>query len=184
MTGARSAGVPNCAELASDPLVHRYEDMFNPPGLTNFLGAVQTDHDVVAVRSVNFPPYSHGDTVTGQLFLDGRLVRSYGAPVTVVWRPDRVTRTTTVDGVTVTATTACPPETTGVAVDIRLRNHAGSPRRVRLGLTLAATVTRSAGAWNSSHPPAEPNDCRPVAGRAAVLARARGSAAACVQGLD
>ncbi|MBO0868211.1 MAG: hypothetical protein J2P15_06565, partial [Micromonosporaceae bacterium] len=36
----------------------------------------------------------------------------------------------------------------------------------------------------TSHPPAEPNDRHPVAGRAAVVGTARGSAAACVQGLD
>ena len=48
-----------------------------------------------AVRSVNFPPYSHGDIITGQLYVDGRLARSYGGEVEVVWRPDRVVRSTT-----------------------------------------------------------------------------------------
>ena len=89
--------IPRSADLASDVLIHTYDDMFNPPGLTNFLGTAQVDHDVVAIRSVNFPPYSHGDTITGQLYVDGRLARSYGGTVEVVWRPDRVVRSTTVD---------------------------------------------------------------------------------------
>ena len=72
--------------------------MFNPPGLTNFLGTAQVDLDVFAIRSVNFPPYSHGDCITGQLYVDGRLARSYGGTVEVVWRPDHVVRSTVVDG--------------------------------------------------------------------------------------
>lgn len=176
--------IPTCGELASDELEHRYDDLFNPPGLTNFLGAVQVDHDVVALRSVNFPPYSHGDTVTGQLFLDGRLVRSYGEPVTVTWRPDRIERTTTVDGITVRTVTACPPGISGAVVDVRLRNHSGSARSVSVGLALASTVTRSGRPWNTSTPPGEPNRCTVAAGRTAVVGVADGSAAVSVQGLD
>ena len=102
-----SESIPTCADLASDPLVHRYDDLFNPPGLTNFLGCAQVDHDVLALRSVNFPPYSQSDTVTGQLYVDGRLARSFGAPVTVTWQvpvhggwatPSRVTATGVVGG--------------------------------------------------------------------------------------
>ena len=83
--------------------------MFNPPGLTNFLGTAQVDHDVVAIRSVNFPPYSHGDCITGQLYVDGRLARSYGGTVEVVWRPDQVVRATVVDGLELRSVTACAP---------------------------------------------------------------------------
>ena len=75
--------IPTLDDLASDPLTHRFEDTFNPPGLTNFLGAAQVDHDLVALRSVNFPPLSSGDTISGQLFLHGRLFRSLGVPVTL-----------------------------------------------------------------------------------------------------
>ena len=33
--------IPRSADLASDVLTHTYDDMFNPPGLTNFLGAAR-----------------------------------------------------------------------------------------------------------------------------------------------
>ena len=72
--------IPTVHDLASDPLVHRFDEMFNPPGLTNFLGAAQVDHDLAAVRSIAFPPLAQGETVTGNLFVDGRLFRSYGLP--------------------------------------------------------------------------------------------------------
>ncbi len=88
----RPMTIPRSADLASDVLTHTYDDMFNPPGLTNFLGTAQVDLDVFAIRSVNFPPYSHGDCITGQLYVDGRLARSYGGTVEVVWRPDHVVR--------------------------------------------------------------------------------------------
>ena len=29
--------IPRSADLASEVLTHTYDDMFNPPGLTNFL---------------------------------------------------------------------------------------------------------------------------------------------------
>jgi len=97
--------IPCSADLVSDVLTHTYDDMFNPPGLTNFLGTAQVDLDVFAIRSVNFPPYSHGDCITGQLYVDGRLARSYGGTVEVVWRPDHVVRTTVVDGLTLGSST-------------------------------------------------------------------------------
>ena len=55
--------IPSLSDLTGDDLTHRFEDTFNPPGLTNFLGAAQVDHDLVAVRSVNFPPLTSGDTI-------------------------------------------------------------------------------------------------------------------------
>src|SRR5918992_2198838 len=133
--------IPSLDHLASAPLTHRFEDMFNPPGLTNFLGAAQVDHDLVAVRSVNFPPLTSGDTVSGQLFLDGRLFRSLGVPVTVTWRPDRVVRRARVGELELETVTACPPDATAVVVDIRVTNH-GDASAVRLGPSPTSAATR------------------------------------------
>src|SRR5436305_14867294 len=99
--------IPTVHDLASDPLVHRFDEMFNLPGLTNFLGTAQVDHDLVAVRSVCFPPLAMGETVTGNLFVDGRLFRSYGLPVTFTWRPDAVLRSSVVRDLRITTTTVC-----------------------------------------------------------------------------
>jgi hypothetical protein len=176
--------IPTCAELASDRLVHRYDDMFNPPGLTNFLGAAQVDHDVVGVRSVNFPPFSQGDTVTGRLFVDGRLARSLGGEVTVVWRPDRVERTTRIGQWEVHTVTACPPGETAVVVDVRVRNLGATQCSVRLGLGLVANVTHSPVPWREPEPPSEFNLTSVADARPAVVAVAPRTAAVAVQGID
>ena len=49
--------IPVVEDLKSSPMVHRFGDLFNPPGLTNFMGCVQTDVDPVAiVRDAHIAP--------------------------------------------------------------------------------------------------------------------------------
>nr|WP_026875090.1 hypothetical protein [Jiangella gansuensis] len=175
--------VPTVDDFTADTVTQRFDDMFNPPGLTNFLGAVQVDHDVTAVRSVNFAPVSHGDTVTAALSVDGRLFRSFGVPVSVQWRPDRVLRSARLGDLAITTTTAAPPGVPGVVVDIEVTNSSDVEQTVRLGLSVASTVTQ-AGPWRVPEPPSEPNTLEPVAGRSALLGRASSSAAVSIQGID
>ena len=172
--------IPRSADLASDVLTHTYDDMFNPPGLTNFLGTAQVDLDVVAIRSVNFPPYSHGDCITGQLYVDGRLARSYGGTVEVVWRPDCVVRSTVVDGLTLRSVTACAPGRPAVVVRLELEGAPG--RSVRLGFALDSTATRSGSGWLKPEPPSEPNDLRVVDNR--IAGTGASASAVSLQGLD
>ncbi|WP_028183384.1 hypothetical protein [Salinispora arenicola] len=176
--------IPTTRDLASSVIVDSFDDMVNPPGLTNFLGAAQVDHDIVALRSINFAPLSHGDTITGQLYLDGRLFRSHGTPVSVVWRPDHVQRSTRVDDIVIETVTACPPRVTGVVVDVRVTNDRATPRTVRLGLALSSSVTDSGGPWLRSEPPSEPNQLTVHACGRAAVGTASSSAAASVQGVD
>jgi hypothetical protein len=173
--------IPTLDDLASDPLTHRFEDTFNPPGLTNFLGTAQVDHDLVAVRSVNFPPLTSGDTISGQLFLDGRLFRSLGAPVTVTWRPDRVIRRAQVGELELETTTVCPPGATAVVVELRVTNRGGAARPLRIGLSLTSAVTRPEQAWLQPVAPSADNRLDAEGGR--VVGRSA-SGAACVQGFD
>jgi hypothetical protein len=172
--------IPRSADLASDVLTHTYDDMFNPPGLTNFLGTAQVDLDVLAIRSVNFPPYSHGDTITGQLYVDGRLARSYGGTVEVVWRPDCVVRSTTIDDLQLRTTTACAPGRPAVVVQLDITGKPG--RSVQVGLSLASTATRSAEGWLRPEPPSEPNTLRIVDNR--VVGTGASESAVSLQGLD
>src|SRR5690625_2490768 len=90
--------VPTCAELASDEVLDQFDDMVNPPGLTNHWATAQVDHDVLAVRSLNVPPVSQGDSISAQLYLDGRLARSFGQPVHTRRRPARAGRRTATGG--------------------------------------------------------------------------------------
>src|SRR4029079_18492547 len=85
--------IPIVEDLRSSPMVHRFGDLFNPPGLTNFLGCVQADLDLTGIRSLNFPPFACSDTVTGSLYINGKYFQSLGQPVTFTWFPDRIERT-------------------------------------------------------------------------------------------
>ncbi|HIZ35537.1 MAG TPA: hypothetical protein H9815_07145 [Candidatus Ruania gallistercoris] len=144
--------IPTCADLAGDEDLDRFDDMVNPPGLTNHWATAQVDHDVLAVRSLNVPPISQGDSISGQLYLGGRLARSYGQPVRVRWRPDRVERRTTIEGWEIETVTVCPPGQPGVVVQAQVRNT-GPARTLRLGVWLTSTVTRSGEAWLAAEPP-------------------------------
>ena len=177
--------IPTVHDLASDPLVHRFDEMFNLPGLTNFLGAVQVDHDLVAVRSVCFPPLAQGETVTGNLFVDGRLFRSYGLPVTFTWRPDAVLRTAVIRDLRITTTTVCVADAAAVVVDVEVHNLTGRVRPVTLGLACTSTVTRDPGPWREAVAPFEENNTvDPRPGSRAIVFTSPKTGAVCVQGVD
>lgn len=177
--------IPTVHDLASDPLVHRFDEMFNPPALTNHLGVAQVDHDLTAVRSLSFPPLAMGDTVTGNLFLDGRLFRSFGLPVTFIWRPDCVLRRAEVKDLAITTTTVCIPDSAAVAVDIHLRNLSGRPRPVTLTFACTSTVARQNDPWADAIPPFEhAPEVQVLPGRPALCFTSRTSGAVCVQGVD
>jgi hypothetical protein len=139
--------IPTVRDLAADPLTHHYDDMIAPSGLTNFLGTARVDHDLTAISAVTFPPVSQGLTRTATCFVDGRLLESYGAPVTHEWRPDRARRSVALPGLELATTTVCAPGETAVAVDIAVTNTGATPRTVPITLSLNATVTRSGEAW-------------------------------------
>ncbi len=176
--------IPTLDDLASDPMTHRFEDTFNPPGLTNLLGAAQVDHDLVAVRSVNFPPLGSGDTISGQLFLDGRLFRALGAAVTVTWRPDRVVRRARVGALELETTTVCPPGESAVVVELRVTNHGAADHELRLALALASAVTRPAEPWLAPIPPRAVNRLDADRARGAIVGTCPATGAASVQGFD
>lgn len=145
--------IPTVDDLAADPVTHHYDDLIAPAGLTNLLGTVTVGPDPVGLGSVTFPPVSQGLAKTAALFVDGRVFESYGVPVTHRWRPDRVVREAVLDGLELRTTAVCVPGEPVVAVDIRVRNTGTEARTVRIGLALAARVTRSAGAWGDAESP-------------------------------
>ena len=173
--------IPTVEDLASDLVVDRFDDMINPPGLTNHWATAQVDHDVLAVRSLNVPPVSQGDSISAQLYLGGRLVRSFGQPVEVRWRPDRIERRTVVDGWEVRTVTVCPPGEPGVAVQVEVTDTTGAPRELRLGAWLDSTVTCADHPWLAGAPPQAGNTVERVGTRR--LGRPEDGSAVSVQGL-
>ena len=176
--------IPGVAQLGSDILTHRHGDIFNPPGLTNFIGTVQADLEPVAIRSVNFPPFGSGDAVTAGLFLDDRFWASYGADVTLQWFPDRIVRTTEAAGLHVETITFVPFGKNAVVIRIRIQNRSGARREVSLRLGISGYVTKAVRQWNEPTAPGElDNDVEIDGSRQAILHKARDSNAVRVQGL-
>ncbi len=147
--------IPTVQDLASDPLVHRYHDQWNPPGLTNFRGTVQVDRDLTGLRNHVFPPLAGSDFATGALFIDGRYFPALGAPVEFVWRPDRVTRHAVTDNLDLTSVTAMVVDRDAVIVELTVRNLSAEPRHLDLAFVVASQLTRANRTWDECLSPYE-----------------------------
>src|SRR5262245_15775207 len=98
-----SNDIPTSADTRSVTMTHKFGDLFNPPGLTKQWGCAQAAVDIVAVRSIAFPPFaqgemnvaplgSGGELLTGILFVDGEYFASTKTPIDFVWQMDRIER--------------------------------------------------------------------------------------------
>ncbi|GAB2845269.1 hypothetical protein ACFQ0P_03875 [Microbacterium insulae] len=174
--------IPTVADLSADPVTHHYDDTVAPAGLTNNLGTVRVDHDLTAITAVQFPPVSQGLAATAVAFVDGRIFRSYGVPVTHEWRPDRVVRRAALDGLDLETTTVAVPGTTAVAIDVRVRNTGSEDRTVEVMLSLASRVVAHDGPWLAAESPDARNEAS-VDGSRLVFTDAAETAWS-VQGVD
>ena len=174
---------PTVQAYCSDTMVHGFGDLWNPPGLTNFLGCAQVDLDPVAVRSVSFPPYAMGELATGHLFLDDRLFTALGVPVSCTWRPDQVHRSALWDGLLVQTRTVVPMGQMAVVVHITVTNTGDAPRVVPIRLATRCGITRQLTRWHEPSPPWEPdNELAVDDQRQALVWTAMETPAAVVQG--
>ena len=175
--------VPKSQELRSAALTHRPSDLFNPPGLTNFLGCVQADLDVTGLRALSFPPFGTGDQVTAGLYLDGAYFPATGEPVTYTWYPDRIEREAFHRGLRLRTTLALAQGRTAAVMRITAHNESGDYREVRLRLRLRGGVTQARAGWGFIPPGEKDNLSEVDPGRGAVLFSARGSSAHLMQGI-
>ena len=182
-TTVQHAPIPTVNDLRSDILEHRFGDIWNPPGLTNFLGCAQADLDPVAVRSISFPPFATGDLVTGRLFLDDRLFTALQVPLSTTWQPDRVERIAWWDGLSVSTTTVLPVGRMAVLVRMSISNWTQQDREVPVRLALGSGVTQQLSRWTEPYPPGEDNNELELdTDRGALVWTARASEAVMVQG--
>lgn len=147
--------IPTVEDFKSSPLTHRFGDLFNPPGLTNFLGTVQTETDLLAFRSLLFPPLSGSDQSTAGLFIDGRYFPSTGAAITFTWYPDRIVREASIGALLLRSITVLPWERTAAMVLLEIENSGSTERSVEVTIGLRAGVTKQTSPWLSALPPME-----------------------------
>jgi hypothetical protein len=175
--------IPTVDDLKSAPLRHSFGDLFNPPGLTNFIGCVQAAIDVTGISCLNFPPFATSVTLTGALTIDERLFRSMGAQTTFTWYPDRIVRDSVVRGLHIRSVTALALGRTAAVMHVEIENRDGVSRDLSIGLALQGGVARVMRPWNAPHPPSEQdNEVAVDSGRGALVFSARESSAVSVQG--
>jgi hypothetical protein len=176
--------IPTVQDCASDPLTHQFGDMFNLPGLTNFLGCVQADLDITGIRSLNFPPFATSDTLTGSLYVDGTFFKATAAPITFVWYPDRIERTAETGGIRFHSVTVLAVAQMAVLVRLEMENRSGIARTLTLKVGLRGGVTRVDAPWVTAIPPSEEDNRITVdQARGVLLFSARASQAASCQGI-
>ncbi len=147
--------IPTCADLASATLTHRFHDVWNPPGLTNFRGTVQVDRDLTGIRNLVFPPLSMSDFATGALFVGGKYFPALGASVDCTWRPDRVVRRAQADRLDLLSTTVMVPGHDAVIVELTVRNLAPERRAVDVAFVVASNLANRPETWDECLAPFE-----------------------------
>src|SRR5687767_13508525 len=186
--------IPTADSMRSIVMTHRFGDLFNPPGLTNQWGCAQAAMDVVAVRSIAFPPFAQGEMnvaplgaggelLTGVLYVDGEYFASTKTPIEFVWQPDRVERRSVYNGLELTSTMIVPFRTMSVAVKLTVKNTTSSRRRTEIKLAVNGGATKSVKPWNAAYSPGEYDNTRTIDNaRNAVLCKSKHTEAYVLQG--
>ncbi len=189
LRAAETVSIPTCASLASVAMPHGFGDLFNPPGLTNFLGCAQAALDVTAIRSVSFPPFAQGESrgdgrseLIGVLFVDGEYFTSRREPISFVWRPDRIERSAESRGLRLSSVMIVPPERNAVAVRLRVENVHGERRTVEIRLLIQGGVAKKVEPWGWQNPGESDNRVTVAADQSAVVFEAQHSKAAAAVG--
>ena len=188
--------IPTLEDLASDRLVHRLTDYFNPPVAQNEWGCVQLSKSVSAIQSISFPPFTCcgapspgvNFTLTCDLFLNGRVLVSYPRPageVAYTWYPHRVLRESEVEGIEFRTETFAASRKRAVLESIRVRNTGGESRRISVGFDLRAGVTSLPGKpWMRNPDPEDDNQVTVDESRGCLVFESRHHPAVSVQGIS
>lgn len=173
---------PTVESLKSSRMTRRFGEMFNPPGLTNFIGCVQVEIDPVAIRSHNYPPFDH-DGVTAKFFWDDHIFGSQGTSVHITWYPDRIEREAEFGAFHVSTTTAMAIGRLGTVIQIRVHNRGAERGIARFKLVCRGGVTKSTAVWKQAYAPTESdNETIVDEALAAIVFKGRNSESAVAQG--
>ena len=188
--------IPTCESMQSITMTHKFLDLYAWPGLTNQWGCAQASMDVVAVRSIAFPPLaqgemnvaplgSNGELLNGVMYVDGEYFTSTKTPIEFVWRPDRIERRSIYKGLELQSTTIVPFKTMSVAVKLTIRNITAQRRKTEIKLAINAGVSKSVTPWNAAYSPGEYDNLREVdQSRNAVVSKSKHTDAFVVQGIS
>lgn len=176
--------IPKSSDLKSDKLTHKFGDVFNPPGITNFWGNCQADIDITGIRSFNFPPFANSDTVMGSLFLNDLYFQSLNKNIAFTWYPDKIIRETDHEGILFKSTTILPFGKTAAIVKLELKNISGRDHEVKIKFGTSSTITKNMNCGHMYHPPKEEDNKAVVeTSRSAVIFNSIHTEACSIQGM-
>jgi hypothetical protein len=188
--------IPTCESMRSVTMTHKFLDLYAWPGLTNQWGCAQASMDVVAVRSIAFPPYaqgemniapagSNGELLNGVMYVDGEYFAATKTPIDFVWQPDRVERRSVYKGLELSSVMIVPFKTMSVAVKLNVKNVGKTRRKTEIKLALNAGVSKSVTPWNAAYSPGEYDNERVIDNsRNAVTSKSKHNEAWVVQGVS
>ncbi|MEW5977292.1 MAG: hypothetical protein AB1898_15995 [Acidobacteriota bacterium] len=189
--------IPRLEDLASDRMVHHHRDLFSPPAVHNEWGYLQSVRSVSGITAISFPPFSccgipeipfsPGNLVTCELFLNGRVLNSYPPPagrVAYTWYPHRVVRETSVQGFRFRTQTYMPSKQRAVGQLLEIRNDSGQQKSLLVGYNLRAGVSvKRDKPWFGAAPAEADNKLTPSTSHGCVIFEARQSRAISIQGV-
>lgn len=151
----RGSAVPGLADFESTTMRVGSGELFNPPGLTNFLGSLQCAPGIMAIQHLTFPPYSQGDIRIGTLTINETCLFSSGTTIDYKWRPDRIVRRATVDGFKLSTTTVMGVRSQTAVIALTVRNLRSTSRKVSLRIQTGGGVIHSIKGWKTPYSPKE-----------------------------
>ena len=146
---------PTVEDLKSDLLIHKQGDLFNLPGITNFIGCVQADFDITGIRSMNFPPFGCSDIITAGLFIDDVYFTATGEKIGYTWYADRIVREAKYKGLELKSVTIIPVGKKACAVRLKITNISGAEKNTEIRFGFSGSVTKAVKSWNEPLPPME-----------------------------
>jgi len=128
-------------------------DEWSRPGLTNFLGSLQTGGDISSFRHVIFPPVSGAEESTAYLTIDGTFLAATRLTTEVRWRPWCIERRLRHGPWQVTTQLCLPPGEHAALLRILIENTTGTSRDLDAALRLSGrSVNRGLEPWYWSVP--------------------------------
>ncbi len=174
--------IPTTDDLGSARMPVRAADLFNPPGLTNFLGTVQVERDITAISSMHFPPLWGNHHATGQLFLDDHYVQGYGNTLFMTWYPDRVEREIDLGDLRLRSTTYLGVGTASVFVRLQV-STTGRARTVKMRFRSNPSIHHEVLALRDPQPPIDLDTTTEVLADGRLLHRSSSSESCLVESL-
>ena len=147
--------LPTVEDLKSDVLIHKHGDIFNQPGLTNFIGCVQSDFDITGIRSLNFPPFGCSDIITAGLFINDVYFPATGTKIKFTWVADKIEREAEYEGLRLHSITILPIGRMACVVRLNVMNISGAAKNLELKYGFTGSVTKAMKSWNEPLPPFE-----------------------------